>query len=135
MTTYEGMSNEPYDNYGKKKWDCLFCGHENNSSLDVEPECEECGYEDDWGEILGEQDDWYDERFYYEDDGYLIDGVGFSDPGGRSALRAATPDNPRVYPCPTCHEPNKLTGKDVEAGYQCDACADRAEGLMPNAWY
>lgn len=52
----------------------------------------------------------------------------FADPGGRSALRAATPDNPRIYPCPTCDEPNRLTAKDVQLGYQCDSCADAAEG-------
>lgn len=68
------------------------------------------------------------ERYYdYEDEDYLIDGVGFADPGGNSALHAATPDNPRVHPCPTCDRPNKLTAIDVSRGYQCDSCADRAE--------
>ena len=57
-----------------------------------------------------------------------IDGVGFADPGGRSALRAATRSNPRNLPCPTCHEPGRLTPMDVSRGYQCDRCADRAEG-------
>ena len=51
----------------------------------------------------------------------------FADPGGNSALRAATRDNPRNLPCPTCGEPNRLTPKDRALGYQCDACADRAE--------
>jgi len=46
----------------------------------------------------------YDE---YED--YLIDGVGFANPGGRSALRAATRSNPRNLPCPTCGRKNMLT--------------------------
>lgn len=55
----------------------------------------------------------------------------FADPGGRSALRAATRDNPRIYPCPTCGAENRLTAKDVQLGYQCDECADRAEGLRP----
>ena len=63
----------------------------------------------------------------YPDDDYLIDGVGFADPGGRSALRAATADNPRNYPCPTCGRQNVLTRLDVRAGYQCDRCADAAE--------
>jgi len=64
----------------------------------------------------------------YEDlDDDLIDGVGFADPGGRSALRAATSDNPRIYPCPTCGEKNRLTRIDVSRHYQCDSCADRAE--------
>lgn len=62
-----------------------------------------------------------------DDDDYLIDGVGFADPGGRSALRAATKNNPRNLPCPTCGEPNRLTPADRARGYQCDACADRAE--------
>lgn len=52
----------------------------------------------------------------------------FADPGGRSALRAAGPGNPRVHPCPTCRAPNRLTPQDRERGYQCDSCADRAEG-------
>lgn len=52
----------------------------------------------------------------------------FADPGGKSALRAATKGNPRNKPCPTCGEPNRLTPKDVAKGYQCDNCADRAEG-------
>jgi hypothetical protein len=65
----------------------------------------------------------------YEDeaDDYLIDGVGFADPGGNSALRAATKDNPRNKSCPTCRRKNVLTPIDVERGYQCDACADRLE--------
>lgn len=56
-----------------------------------------------------------------------IDGVGFADPGGRSALRAETRTNPRNLPCPTCGEPNRLTPLDKRRGYQCDACADRDE--------
>jgi hypothetical protein len=68
----------------------------------------------------------YDEDYEYEDD-YLIDGVGFADPGGNSALRAETPDNPRNLPCPTCGEPNRLTPLDVAAHYQCDQCADLLE--------
>ena len=57
----------------------------------------------------------------------LIDGVGFADPGGKSALRAATPDNPRDQPCPTCKQENVLTRIDARRGYQCDRCADRDE--------
>ncbi len=63
---------------------------------------------------------------YYEDD-YLIDGVGFAEPGGESALRAATKNNPRNLPCPNCGEPNRLTRIDVRRHYQCDGCANRAE--------
>ncbi len=45
-----------------------------------------------------------------------------------SALRAERRDNPRNLPCPTCGEENRLTPEDVRRGYQCDECADRAEG-------
>ncbi len=62
----------------------------------------------------------------YEDE--PIDGVGFADPGGRSALGAATRRNPRIFPCPTCGKKNALTRIDVAHHYQCDECADRAEG-------
>jgi len=51
----------------------------------------------------------------------------FADPGGNSALRAASRDNPRNLPCPNCGAPNRLTPKDRDLGYQCDACADRQE--------
>ena len=64
--------------------------------------------------------DYYD----YEDHHDRID---FADPGGGSALRAATRTNPRNLPCPTCRVPNRLTRADRSRGYQCDACADRAE--------
>ena len=55
----------------------------------------------------------------------------FADPGGNSALRAATKDNPRNLPCPNCGEPNRLTPADSARGYCCDRCADMAEGLTP----
>lgn len=76
--------------------------------------------------------DEYDHDEYDHDDEDLIDGVGFANPGGRSALRAATPSNPRIYPCSTCERPNRLTAIDVQRGYQCDRCADRMErGIDP----
>jgi hypothetical protein len=53
--------------------------------------------------------------------------IHFADPGGRSALRAATKRNPRNLPCPTCKEPNRLTPADRARGYQCDQCADQIE--------
>jgi hypothetical protein len=53
----------------------------------------------------------------------------FADPGGRSALRAASKRNPRNLPCPTCGARNRLTPADRAKGYQCDACADRQEGI------
>lgn len=60
-------------------------------------------------------------------DSYDDDRSEFADPGGNSALRAATPDNPRIHDCPTCGHPNRLTAADVSRGYQCDSCADAAE--------
>jgi hypothetical protein len=72
-----------------------------------------------------ENDDYYEDDYDYYDD--LIDGVGFADPGGRSALRAETEDNPRNLPCPTCGTENVLTPIDRDRGYQCNRCADRAE--------
>ncbi len=63
-------------------------------------------------------------------DDYVDDqGITFAHAG--SALRAATPDNPRIHPCPSCGDPNRLTPADVQLGYQCDRCADMAEGLIP----
>jgi hypothetical protein len=53
--------------------------------------------------------------------------IHFADPGGNSALRAATRSNPRNLPCPTCKQPNRLTPADRAAGYQCDGCADQVE--------
>jgi hypothetical protein len=84
--------------------------------------CEEC-----FNDAEGEIDAWHgecDDR----DEEWLIDGVGFADEGGGSALRAATRDNPRNLPCPTCGGANRLTPIDRARGYQCDSCADRAEG-------
>lgn len=81
-----------------------------------------CNYDDD-----DDCDCCYDSDSIDEAE-YLIDGVGFADPGGRSALRAATEDNPRNLPCPTCKRENMLTPADRRRGYQCDYCADAAEG-------
>lgn len=57
--------------------------------------------------------------------------MSFADPGGRSALRAAGPDNPRNLPCPSCKRPDRLTPADVQRGYRCDDCADSEEGFGP----
>ena len=54
--------------------------------------------------------------------------IDFAEPGGNSALRAASKYNPRNLPCPTCGEANRLTPADKARGYQCNACADREEG-------
>ncbi|HEY6925024.1 MAG TPA: hypothetical protein VI653_16235 [Steroidobacteraceae bacterium] len=79
-------------------------------------------------EDFEEEDDssWYDDEDFDEDDRLV-----FADPGGRSALRAASEDNPRNLPCPNCGSPNRLTPADVALGYQCDTCADSAEGYGP----
>ena len=53
-------------------------------------------------------------------------GVRFARPG--SALRASSRRNPRMHPCPTCKQPDRLTPADVRRGYQCDACANLEEG-------
>ena len=53
----------------------------------------------------------------------------FADPRGNSALRAASPSNPRNLPCPNCGTKNVLTPEDRARGYQCDRCADAAEGI------
>lgn len=69
----------------------------------------------------------YDE--FYDYDEWMERVEMFADPGGNSALRAASPSNPRNLPCPTCDTPNVLTPADRELGYQCDRCADAAEGI------
>lgn len=51
----------------------------------------------------------------------------FADPGGNSALYAASESNPRNLPCPTCGTENVLTPADRASGYQCDGCADALE--------
>lgn len=63
---------------------------------------------------------------HYHDD--REDRSEFAEPGGKSALRASSRSNPRNLSCPTCGEPNRLTPRDRALGYQCDDCADRAEG-------
>jgi len=70
----------------------------------------------------------------YEDEdnfGESDDRAAFADPGGRSALRAASAANPRALPCPTCKVPDRLTPADRARGYQCNECADRDEGVGP----
>lgn len=66
----------------------------------------------------------YEDDDYDDYDDFRID---FANPGSGSALRAATKNNPRNLPCPTCGTKNVLTPADRARGYQCDACADRAE--------
>ena len=88
------------------------------------PICVSCGeyLGDDPGEDCEYEDDHVD-AYEDEDD----DGIHFADPGGRSALRAETPTNPRNLPCPTCGAENVLTPADRACGYCCNTCADRNE--------
>jgi hypothetical protein len=92
----------------------------------------------------------YDPRYNPDSEDWLIDGVGFANEG--SALRSSTGNkcprcgesvdesqdsycrhcgtklNPRKHSCPSCGTEGVLTDIDVQKGYQCDNCADRAEG-------
>lgn len=90
---------------------------------------EDVGY--DYGPEDGddgpEADDEDEVDFEGRDDDDLSDGTSFADPGGNSALRAATASNPRNLPCPDCGRPDRLTPADVARGYCCDTCADRNE--------
>ena len=83
-------------------------GYQNYDELDDEDD-------EEWIEFDVDFDEWCDD---------------FADPGGRSSLRASSPSNPRNKPCPTCGRENVLTLKDVRLGYQCDHCADAAEGRL-----
>jgi hypothetical protein len=70
-------------------------------------------------------------NFYAEYDLYdnrnESDLFGFADPGGKSALRVASKNNPRNLPCPTCNEPNRITPADRANGYQCESCGDACD--------
>lgn len=88
---------------------------ENDESSDCEPDFYDHDHED--GPEFDER-----EELNFDD---------FANPGGNSALRAATASNPRIHPCPTCESPNKLTQKDVGLGYCCDDCAEANEGFGP----
>lgn len=68
---------------------------------------------------------------WYEDEEWDERVEMFADPGGHSSLRRASESNPRNLPCPTCGAENVLTPEDVAHGYQCDRCADMAEGRIP----
>jgi hypothetical protein len=72
---------------------------------------------------MGNRWDKYGENYHDHD----WDSPKFADPGGNSALRAASKRNPRNLPCPNCGKKNRLTPEDRSLGYQCDECADRAE--------
>ena len=74
-----------------------------------------------------DDDDQLDDRDNDHDDDDGDDRSMFADPGGNSALRAASEKNPRNLPCPTCKSPNRLTREDRHHGYQCNSCADASE--------
>lgn len=96
---------------------------EQSHAPEYDYDCEECGAPS-MNEVCAgctNPDHWADDR---------DSGIDFADPGGNSALRAATYDNPRNLPCPNCGTENVLTPADRQRGYQCDSCADRAEGGM-----
>jgi len=69
----------------------------------------------------------FSDRMEYDADEQFERNQMFAEPGSNSALRAATKTNPRNLPCPTCGEPNRLTPKDRQLGYQCNQCADEQE--------
>jgi hypothetical protein len=84
--------------------------------------------DDDDDDLGWDEDDWAQEAANGDDEDRIVSRAIFADPGGKSALRAASPANPRNLPCPTCGEPDRLTPADRSRGYQCDRCADLAEG-------
>ena len=85
--------------------------------------CEDCGYvgEEEVCECCGGEC-----VYYNEDEDEVLEEADydcvFTDPGGCSPIKTATPTNPRIYPCPTCGEENALTRIDIEFGYRCDSC-------------
>lgn len=86
------------------------------------------------GALVMYQDDWDDDP-YDDPDEWEWRVERFADPGGESALYAATTSNPRNLPCPTCGWPNRLTPADVARGYQCDVCATSTERGMDIDYY
>jgi len=131
----EKIFEEPQCNETAEGIDCPVHGMSECSmseNMDITTEDEgRLGMPDESDIIDGEDDDDLDrdedEDYDYERDDYDDDRSHFADPYGRSALRAATDDNPRDRPCPTCGHPDRLTRADVSLGYQCDKCADATE--------
>lgn len=73
-------------------------------------------------------DDYEDNREMDDVEADLYESeLSFAEPGGNSALRAASASNPRNLPCPNCGTPDVLTPADRARGYQCNRCADQAE--------
>lgn len=85
--------------------------------------------DEDWDEYGAEK--MMDREYYGRGQSYDGDlDLDFADPGGNSALRAATSSNPRDRPCPDCERKNVLTREDERLGYCCDRCAERKERGM-----
>ncbi len=114
---------------------CSFCGGQVEATL-IEADGERMITDpDEFAADLERQGNELSERLELESEERYAgepddDGEGretFADPGGTSALRAATKSNPRNLPCPTCGAKNRLTPADRARGYQCDRCADRDE--------
>lgn len=87
---------------------------------------------DEGRDVFGDEEDYYDDveddDDFYDDEDDGDDGFNyrrFAQPG--SALHAADDNNPRIFPCPTCKHPNRLTKLDKMKGYQCDSCANATE--------
>lgn len=113
----------------------------NKYEIEFEFEFKGQGSDGDTEDYGGDESDFegveFDERtgkpVEFDDDGERIepdeddDGIEFADPGGNSALRAASKHNPRDLPCPTCERPNRRWRGAARRGYQCDRCADIAE--------
>lgn len=110
--------------HSRKTGHTITTGEQDDSDADIEDA--DIDESDKWEDREGEDQAADYDRYEYDDE--PIDGVGFADPGGESALRAATASNPRNLPCPTCGTPNVLTPLDRRANYQCNRCADRDEG-------
>lgn len=79
---------------------------------------------EDENDFVDEPEDYdtYDLEMNSEDEEFV---TMFASEG--SALRAATKNNPRNQPCPTCDTKNVLTPEDVKLHYQCNRCADKDE--------
>jgi len=125
----DGMSYDDWSECADPGYDpgpgytaCRGCGEEYPSEeLGAEWCCsDECREDYENGDAESFGPDYFDApRFTGE--------PGFANPGGNSALRAASAANPRSLPCPNCGAANRLTPADKARGYQCDPCADRAE--------
>lgn len=114
---YGGEENE--ETWNDNRWERGGGSMEEEVCPDCDQPVEDCECDVDYGDP---HDDYND----YEDS---FDHNRFASKG--SALYAADDNNPREFPCPTCERENALTLRDVQAGYQCDRCADRAErGFM-----